>query len=93
MFDNINNFLDQNGKIKSWPSKRSKKTAILYYLSGKFEIDRKYSEREVNAVIEQWHTFNDLFILRRGMVDTGFLSRTADGSRYWRENVAPDTIT
>ncbi len=77
-------FLDKDGKIRVWPAKRDKQLSVLRYLSEKFEPGRRYAEREVNALIESWHTFGDLFLLRRGVVDAGLLSRTRNGSEYWR---------
>lgn len=78
-------FLDSEGRVKIWPSKVAVKLLVLEYISEKFEIGRDYSEREVNAVLNEWHTFRDYFLLRRGIVDAGFLKRTKDGSRYWKE--------
>lgn len=86
MRDNrITYFLDDEGRIKAWPAKKAKKLAVLIYLSEKFEVGRTYTEKEINEVIEQWHTFGDLFILRRGMIDEKLLSRTPNGASYWRE--------
>ena len=85
MNDNIKRFLDPSGKIKIWPSKTEMKINILKYLSDNFEYGRYYSEKEVNKIINENHTFNDYFLLRRGMIDYKFLRRTNDGSRYWRE--------
>lgn len=82
--DNIKRFLDDDGKIKIWPSKKDAKIEILKYLSSNFEYDEFYTEKEVNAIIDENHTFNDYFLLRRGMVDYKFLSRTKDGAKYWR---------
>lgn len=81
----INRFLDDKGRIKIWPVKKVMKEEILKYLSTKFEFDRIYKEKEVNAIINQWHSFNDYFLLRRGMIECKFLYRTRDGSKYWRE--------
>lgn len=83
--ETIKRFLDDDGRIKIWPAKKDLKIEILKYLSTKFECDRIYIEKEVNAIIEEWHSFNDYFLLRRGMVDYKFLDRTRDGSKYWRE--------
>ena len=82
--DNIQRFLDECGKIKTWQSKKDKKIEILKYLSNKFEYDKFYTEKEVNAIIDEIHTFNDYFLLRCGMIDYKFLSRTKDGAKYWR---------
>lgn len=83
--ENINRFLDDEGRIKIWPVKKDKKLEILRYLSTKFEYDKTYSEKEVNTIIEAWHTFNDRFLLRRGMIEYNLLSRTRDGAKYWKE--------
>lgn len=80
---NINAFLDDTGKIKQIPVPSRTKVPVLKYLAGKFEPGRDYSEKEVNRIIDAWHTFNDYFILRRLLVDHGLLGRVPDGSRYW----------
>ncbi len=93
MPENIKPFLNEEGKIIVWPSKLAKKLGVLSYLADKFEEGRDYSEKEVNAIIDEWHTFGDYFMLRRGMVDYKLLNRTSDGSRYWKgekEAVVPD---
>lgn len=76
--------LDKDGRIKVWPSKKKMKHLILEYLAGKFETNTDYTEKEVNSIISQNHTFNDYFILRRELVENGFLSRERDCSRYWK---------
>ena len=76
-------FLDSNGKITKIPVPARTKLPLLQYVAEKFEPSRDYTEKEVNAVISAWHTFNDYFILRRLLVDYGFLARVPDGSRYW----------
>lgn len=85
----IKNFIDNTGKIKSWPSKHDLKVQVLEYLADKFEYDRFYNEKEVNSIIDSYHTFGDYFLLRRELIDHKLLSRTRDGSRYWRtvENI------
>ena len=36
-------------------------------------------------LLNRWHTFEDAAILRREMVDYGYMGRTSSGDRYWRE--------
>jgi hypothetical protein len=84
----IEQFLDSSGKIKQMPQKQKAKCALLKYLAEKFEPGRTYSEREVNTVCSQWHTFGDYFLLRRELVDHGLLCRVRDGSQYWRTQTA-----
>lgn len=76
-------FLDSEGKIKQIPVRNRTKIPVLSYLAGKFETSRDYTEKEVNRIIDEWHTFNDYFILRRLLVDHNMLNRTPDGTRYW----------
>ena len=80
---NISAFLDNEGKIVQIPAPRRKKIAVLAYLAGKFEKSRIYCEKEVNAIIDGWHTFGDYFILRRSLIDFKFLDRKPNGSAYW----------
>lgn len=78
------NFLDDEGKVKAWPSKKAMKIEVLNYIAGKFEEQRLYSEKEVNQLIEEWHLFGDYFMIRRGMIDYKMLGRTRNGSQYWK---------
>lgn len=82
--NDIDNFLDSTGKIKNWPSRKNLKFKILEYLAGKFEHDRFYTEKEVNSIIDSFHTFGDYFLLRRELIESRLLSRTRDGAKYWR---------
>lgn len=77
-------FLDEDGKIRQLPASARTRRLILVYLADKFTAGKTYSEKEVNARIDAWHTFEDYFILRRLLVDCGFMGRKTDGSAYWR---------
>jgi hypothetical protein len=68
----ISVFLDKDGKIERIPVPNRTKIPLLAYLAGKFEENRDYTEKEVNKIISDWHTFNDYFILRRLLVITVF---------------------
>lgn len=91
-YKEISMFLDEEGKIKQMPVKFKKRKAVLEYLSMKFSFDRDYTEKEVNAIIDMWHTFGDYFILRRELVDNNFLCRTLNGVRYWKEKKPEDDL-
>lgn len=80
----IAQFLDRSGKVMQLPKKQRTRRALLEYLAEKFEPNRRYTEREVNAVCNEWHTFGDCFLLRRELVDCGLLCRKRDGSQYWK---------
>lgn len=82
---NIKKYIDSSDRIIQLPQKQRIRYALLEYLSGKFQFETMYSEKQVNEICNQWHTFNDYFLLRRELVDYGFMGREKDGSRYWRE--------
>lgn len=83
---NINQFLDDSGRIAQLSEHSQKRRALLAYLAEKFESDCNYTEREVNEICSKWHTFGDYFLLRRELVDYGLLCREQDGSRYWKNS-------
>ena len=60
------------------------------YLATRFEPGREYSEREVNQLLLDWHTFGDWALLRRVMFDWCLLDRERDGSRYRLRSDPPD---
>ena len=78
----LKNFLDEQGRLKLFPAKRGMKLLALAFLAEKFEADVTYSERQVNDLLNGWHTFNDPATLRRELYDFHFLDRTADGKAY-----------
>ncbi|HLV34572.1 MAG TPA: DUF2087 domain-containing protein, partial [Spirillospora sp.] len=75
----------RNRRLTQIPVKRQKLLIVLRWLAGYFQPDVKYTEREVNAIIGQFH--EDYASLRRELVDFGFLRRERGGGAYW---VTPD---
>jgi hypothetical protein len=80
--NNLNRFMDDDGRINAWPGKRVKQEAVLDYLITKFERDHTYSEPEVNEILKRWHTFGDWALLRRDLIDTTRLTRDNFGHEY-----------
>ena len=66
--------------LKQVPMQRKKRNVVLRWLAERFEHDRKYSEREVNAIIKRHH--EDTAWLRRELVDGRLMLR--EGGMYWR---------
>ena len=89
----IKMFLDDKGKVKQFPMKNGPKRAVLGYLAEKFDVGIDYTEKEVNAILQSWHTFSDFHLLRRELIDGEFLCRTNSGSRYWKEEKVAEEIT
>jgi hypothetical protein len=76
----LQNFLDQDGSLRTIPSKHAKLMVVLDHLSQSFEPGRTYPEAEVNEILTRFHP--DFAALRRYLVENGFLTR--EDNVYWR---------
>lgn len=85
----LKNYLDKEGKLTRFPSKRKLKLAAMFYIASGIEAGVKYSEKEMNEVINHKCCFQDAALLRREMYDYRFIDRTSDGRIYWKEEVQP----
>ena len=82
-------FLDADGRLTALPAKERKKRMALWYLAGRLEDGRLYSEPEINALLDEWTLFHDPAALRRELYNKRLVDRTADGGRYWKEKSIP----
>ncbi len=71
-----------NGKLTNLPRQQKRLFPILRWLATKFEIDRLYTEREINAVLKEAYA-HDFVSLRRDLVDFQYLRRELNGTKYW----------
>jgi hypothetical protein len=76
-------FLDEAGRVTRWPKKKAEKLIVLEYLQGKFLRDREYTEKEINALLDEWHRFHDFALLRRELYVNSLVDRTPDCRKYW----------
>jgi hypothetical protein len=86
----IKNYLNEEGKLKAFPSKRKLKIAAMFYIASSIDDNVKYSEKEMNELINKKCCFNDAALLRREMYDYRFINRSLDGRTYWKEGIQPD---
>lgn len=77
----IKNYMDESGAIKTFPAKEKKKIIILSEVVKNFSKGKKYSEKEINRVLQR--IFEDYATIRRAMVEYGFIERSNDCSSYW----------
>ncbi len=70
-----------NQRLTYIPEKPKKFDVVMRWLITYFEADRRYTEAEINEIIEQVNP--DYATLRRGLVDYGYLKRARNGSQYW----------
>ena len=66
-----------------------KKLSALWYLAGKIEDDRQYTESEINTVLDEWTLFHDPATLRRELYNKRLLDRTADCRGYRKADNIP----
>jgi hypothetical protein len=76
----LRTFLDDEGRLITLPAKRTKRLVVLDHLAQRFEPGERYPEAEVNRRLRAVH--DDVAMLRRYLVDEGFLDRA--GGIYWR---------
>ena len=69
----LQNFFDDEDKLKSIPTKRSKRIYVLERLLEEFDFDKTYSEKEVNQILRQFHS--DVCTLRREFIMNNMMVR------------------
>ena len=80
---------DDAGRLVRLPNKLSVQQMTMWALWTKFATNRKYTEKEVNAITNVFHTFGDQATLRRELVNMKLLGRKSDCSEYWKEPHRP----
>ncbi|MFC3711103.1 DUF2087 domain-containing protein [Sphingoaurantiacus capsulatus] len=83
------NYFDDEGRLKSWPSRTSLQNLCLWAIWSKLPAEQLFDERGINARLNDLHRFGDHAILRRTMCELGLMSRTADGRDYRRIEQRP----
>jgi DNA-binding CsgD family transcriptional regulator len=73
-----------NPKLRVFPVKEEKRKALLPRFADLFEPDKTYTEAEVKKIIKT--IYEDDATIRRYLVDYGYLSRTNDGSKYYKSS-------
>ncbi|MBK9748248.1 MAG: metalloregulator ArsR/SmtB family transcription factor [Chloroflexi bacterium] len=71
-----------SGRLTNLPRQQKRLMPILRWLASKFEVDRLYTEREINAILKDAYA-HDFVSLRRDLVDFKYLRREANGTKYW----------
>ena len=73
---------DAAGRVQRWPVRRSVQVLMLWGLWMRFDASRRYTEREVNELLNAWHLFGDHCTLRRELVELKLLGRKDGGAEY-----------
>ena len=85
----LEKLLDENGEVTRCPKKFGQRLSVVAYVGQFFESDRVYTELEINDIIRSKIAFSDYVLVRRELVDFGFLTRSADCREYRRAAELP----
>ncbi|QGQ48455.1 DUF2087 domain-containing protein [Metabacillus sediminilitoris] len=69
------------GYLKKFPLKEKQKLVVLREIAKHLEAKRKYDEKEMNHILKA--IYDDYVMLRRYLIEYGFIDRKSDGSEYW----------
>lgn len=83
--EKLKRYYDSENKLLQYPSKRPMRMIALARIAEKFELEKKYTEKEVNEIINEAISFSDIELIRREMFQYKFIGRLRDGSEYWLE--------
>jgi ArsR family transcriptional regulator, arsenate/arsenite/antimonite-responsive transcriptional repressor len=72
----------KQGRLLQIPTQLKKQQIVLEKIAQEFEPGRKYTEREVNQALIEFH--DDVAYLRRSLADHGLMQR--EKGIYWRPN-------
>ncbi len=87
--EKVSRYFDPQGRMVSWPSKFAHQELGFWVFWSRVPASAVFSEREISAMLKDWHLFGDHALIRRGMVDGRLLSRTQDGREYRRVERQP----
>ncbi|MFA0888881.1 MAG: DUF2087 domain-containing protein [Synergistales bacterium] len=77
----VRKYFREDGTLALFPTKAKARVALLRKIVERLTPGVRYSEREMNAILSP--LTEDHVIVRRCLVDYGFVNRLPDGSAYW----------
>lgn len=80
---------DGDGLLVRWPGKFSEQQLCLWVMWSRLPARQGMTEKQVNAALTAAHRFGDYALIRRELVDGGWLERRRDGSAYCRVEQRP----
>jgi hypothetical protein len=80
---------DTEARMTRWPVDRKIQRLCTWFMWSRFEKRRVYHERDVNALLSPWTTFQAHVTMRRELVNDGLVTREIDGSNYQRVDILP----
>jgi len=69
----VDNFFTEDNRLKTIPAQRKKKMIILYHMAAGLKMGQKYTEKEINEYITQYHP--DYATIRREFIISRIMHR------------------
>ncbi|MDF3932520.1 DUF2087 domain-containing protein [Pseudomonas citronellolis] len=89
LVEQLRRYFDAEGHLARWPKKFSHRQLCLWIIWARLPARQVLDERALNALIRAGERIGDHLLLRRELVDGGWLRRTADGAEYRRVERRP----
>lgn len=89
LVEKVSRHFDAQGVLLRWPSRNSLQPLCLWALWARMEPNRTYGDKENTELLNAWASFGDHALLRRALVDLGYVTRTPDGRTYRRIEQKP----
>lgn len=70
-----------SGALKKFPPKEKQRLIVLREIAKKLDRQHQYDEIELNHILRP--IYEDYVLVRRYLIEYGFLDRKSDGSQYW----------
>ncbi|KAF0820113.1 Transcriptional regulator [Bacillus sp. ZZV12-4809] len=67
--------------LAKFPPREKQRLIVLREIAGRLKPDQTYGEKELNQALMA--IYEDYALIRRYLIDYGFLDRKPDGSEYW----------
>ncbi len=71
-------------KLRAIPAREKRCAVVIDKIAAQFRLGVDYTEKQVNTILEAIEE-GEYVVLRRYLVEYGYLGRERDGSRYWLE--------
>ena len=82
-------YFDAGGVLQTWPARFKLQLLCMWVLWSRLPPDTSHTEREISALLGDWHEFGDPALLRRAMFEAKLVDRSVDGRDYRRIEQAP----
>jgi DNA-binding CsgD family transcriptional regulator len=76
----VNKYFSE-GVLTKFPQKEKQRLIVLREISNHLKMDYQYDEQELNQILKGF--YEDYVLIRRYLVEYGFLDRKSDGTSYW----------